>query len=316
MRLHIDTDFAGDTDDACALAMVLAWPGAEVVGITTVADPDGQRAGYLAHFLALAGRSDIPIAAGAGRSLTTGAKMGGLPDHARYWGYSPVPPLVSPPGAAVDLLARSLALGATVAAIGPLTNLALLEAAYRGRLAEARVVAMGGWLAPPAAGLPAWGPEMDWNVQCDTRAAATVAEHADLTLVTLPATLTACLRAEHLPALAAAGPLGALLARQCRAHAEDNAMPALGRAHPALPDDLVNFHYDPVACAVALGWPGATIATLSLSPVWSGDLLRFTPDHTGRPARVVTAIAPDFAPTWLSLVTAPSAFSGPITRRQ
>jgi hypothetical protein len=33
-------------------------------------------------------------------------------------------------------------------------------------------------------------------------------------------------------------------------------MAELGREHAALPDDLVNFHYDPVACAVALRWPG------------------------------------------------------------
>ena len=43
-RIHIDTDFAGDPDDCCALVMALGWPGAEVVGITTVADPDGRRA--------------------------------------------------------------------------------------------------------------------------------------------------------------------------------------------------------------------------------------------------------------------------------
>jgi inosine-uridine nucleoside N-ribohydrolase len=36
MRLHVDTDFAGDPDDACALAMVLGWPGVELVGVTTV----------------------------------------------------------------------------------------------------------------------------------------------------------------------------------------------------------------------------------------------------------------------------------------
>lgn len=43
--VHVDTDFAGDTDDACAVAMLLGWPGVEVTGITTTADPDGRRAG-------------------------------------------------------------------------------------------------------------------------------------------------------------------------------------------------------------------------------------------------------------------------------
>ena len=38
MRIHLDTDLGGDTDDACALAMLLGWHEAEITGITTVAD--------------------------------------------------------------------------------------------------------------------------------------------------------------------------------------------------------------------------------------------------------------------------------------
>jgi inosine-uridine nucleoside N-ribohydrolase len=56
VRLHLDTDFAGDTDDSAALAMLLGWPGAEVVGVTTAADPGGWRAGYVHRLLELAGR--------------------------------------------------------------------------------------------------------------------------------------------------------------------------------------------------------------------------------------------------------------------
>jgi hypothetical protein len=43
VRIHLDTDLGGDTDDACALAMLLGWPGVELVGITTTADPGGMR---------------------------------------------------------------------------------------------------------------------------------------------------------------------------------------------------------------------------------------------------------------------------------
>ena len=56
MRLHLDTDIGGNVDDACALAMVLGWPGAEVLGITTTADPDGRRASYVMCVLDLVGR--------------------------------------------------------------------------------------------------------------------------------------------------------------------------------------------------------------------------------------------------------------------
>jgi inosine-uridine nucleoside N-ribohydrolase len=38
MLIHLDTDLGGDTDDACALAMLLGWPGVELAGVTTVAE--------------------------------------------------------------------------------------------------------------------------------------------------------------------------------------------------------------------------------------------------------------------------------------
>jgi inosine-uridine nucleoside N-ribohydrolase len=304
MRVHIDTDFGGDTDDACAVAMTLGWPDVELVGITTTADLDGQRAGYLCRFLELAGRRGVRVAAGACRSLTTGGPMGALPGHERYWGM-PAPARPSPLGVAMDLLAHSIELGATIVALGPYTNLALLQQARPGWLDGVPVVAMGGWVEPPEEDLPAWGPEMDWNVQCDTSAALTVAASADLTLVPLPVTLRAHLTAAELPRLAATGPLGQLLARQARAHGQDHDMAVLGRAHAGLPDDLVNFHYDPVACAVAFGWDGAVVQKLRLLPVFDNDVLRFEPDQAGRSTRVVVGIDSEaFANVWITAVEA------------
>ena len=48
MQIHLDTDFAGDTDDACALAYLLARDDVDLVGVTTVADADGRRAATVA----------------------------------------------------------------------------------------------------------------------------------------------------------------------------------------------------------------------------------------------------------------------------
>jgi purine nucleosidase len=305
MRVHLDTDLGGDPDDACALAMLLGWPDVELVGVTTTIDREGRRAGYVAHCLELAGRGGVPVAAGAGVSLTTLRVADPVVDDERFWprGLAPRP---SPAGAALDLLERSIEGGATVVAIGPWTNLALLEVARPGSLGRAPVVVMGGWLGGPAAGLPAWGPEMDWNVQWDTRAAEIVAATtAELTLATLPATLRAHLRAADLPRLRASGPLGALLARQSEAHALDRGMAELGRAHAGLPDDLLNFQYDPVACAVALGWSGAVVEEMRLRPVLEAGVLRFEPDREGRPARVVVDVdGVAFAETWLAAVEA------------
>lgn len=306
VRVHLDTDFAGDTDDAAALALLLGSDGAEITGITTVADPDGRRAGYVHHLLALTGREDIPVASGAGVSSTTGLPMGGLPDHFRYWGEEPVEPRPSADGEAVSLLAASIDAGAVVIGIGPYTNLARLEAAVPGSLARTRVVLMGGWVRPPGPDLPQWGPDMDWNVQCDTGAARLVFEAAGeeaLVLVTLTATLGAHLRGAQLVRLEASGPLGLLLARQARAHAEDNRMAELGRAHPGLPDDLLNFQYDPVACAVALGHPVATTAVMALRTDTDGGVLRFEEARPGRLCVVVTDVdGTAFDEIWLSSI--------------
>jgi inosine-uridine nucleoside N-ribohydrolase len=303
VRIHLDTDLGGDTDDACALAMLLGWPGVEITGITTVADPGGRRTGYVAHLLGLAGRDDIPVVAGAEISSTTLARADPITDE-RHWPAS-ITPQPSPPGAALDLLERSLDAGATLVAIGPYTNLALLEIARSGSLAREPVVVMGGWVRPPAAGLPEWGPDMDFNVQWDTRAAEVVAATAQLTLVTLPATLKAHLRRADLPRLQAAGPLGQLLARQSEAHGQTYRMAQLGREHDGLPDDLLNFQYDPVACAVALGWSGVTIEDIRLQPIHMDGVLSFRHHSEGRSTRVVLDVdGAAFSQLWLSAVEA------------
>jgi len=303
VRVHLDTDFAGDTDDAAALAFLLGSPDVDIVGITTVADPDGRRAGYVHAFLELAGRSGIPVATGAGASVA-GAAMGDLPDHDAYWGDVECVPRPAPVDDAVALMTASIDAGATLIGIGPYTNFALVEAARPGALDEARVVLMGGWVTPPAAGFPPWGASRDWNAQCDIGATVSVFESARaLTLATLPGTIAAHLRGAHLDRLRASGPIGALLARQAIAHEAEYDVRALGRAHAALPDDLLNFQWDPVACAVALGWPGATTERLPLRAQIDGGVVFFVPDGSGTPTTIVTAVdGDDFAELWLRAI--------------
>ena len=45
MLVHLDTDLGGDTDDACALALLLGQAGVELADVTTVADRTGPDAG-------------------------------------------------------------------------------------------------------------------------------------------------------------------------------------------------------------------------------------------------------------------------------
>ena len=296
--LHVDTDFGGDPDDACAVAMLLGWPDVDLVGITTNLDRGGERAGCAAHLLSLGGRQDVPLAAGAATTLTAGQEWPSTWGDARYWS-EPIAPRPSPPGAALHLLQQSIASGATIAVIGAFTNLALLERNAPGTLRDVPIVATAGWLTSPGPGYPPWGPGMDFNVQCDPRAAQVVLEAGPaLTLVTLPASMKAQLRAADLPRLEAAGPVGTLLARQARAVAADFNNGALGRAHAALSDDVLNFQWDPVTCAVAAGWSGGSVVEqrVAFDPHLAG--LVCSPD--GHLSRVVVDIDVDaFRERWL-----------------
>jgi purine nucleosidase len=305
MRIHLDTDLGGDPDDVCALTMLLGWPGVEITGITTNSDPEGLRAAYVEHCLHLAGRNGIPVAAGAGVSMTRLQRADPVTKDERYWP-AHLTPRPSSPGAALDLIHASIDRRASIVGIGAFTNLAMLEIARPGSLDRAPVILMGGWVAPPADGLPAWGPAMDWNVQFDTHAAETVVNATrDLTLVTLAATMRAHLCQADLPRLRNAGPLGEMIARQSEARAREARMGELGRNHAGLPDDLLNFHYDPVACAIALGWSGAEIQEMRLRPLLENGVLHFQPDPRGRPVRIVTDVdGEQFRERWLNAVEA------------
>ncbi len=304
MRVHLDTDLGGDTDDACALAMLLGAPGVDLVGVTTTIDARGARAGATRRLLGIAGRGEVTVAAGAALSLSRKVPADDSTGDRRQWPGG-VLPLATSPGSALDALAHAVATGATVIAIGPLTNLALLEVMRPGTLADMRLVVMGGYFEPPAEGLVPWGPGMDFNLQHDPDAAELVIDRAgELTLVPLPVTLTTWLRASELPGLRAAGAVGALLADQAAAHGEEFDMPGLGAAWPALPDDLLNFQYDVAACAAAIGWSGATLTDRRVATVRHGDLLRTVDDPGGRPARVVSAVdGPALSAFWLRAVT-------------
>jgi inosine-uridine nucleoside N-ribohydrolase len=305
VEVHLDTDFGGDPDDACALAMLLGWPGVDVVAVTTNLDDGGTRAGCAQLLLQLAGRAEVLVIAGAESSMTTGERFPATAGDRRYWPRSVVP-APADPAAAPAALRASIDRGATVVAIGALTNLARLELAHPGALRDAQVVAMAGWIDPPDADMPQWGAEMDFNAQCDTHAVEIVASAAHLTLVTLPAAMHAQQRARDLPRLRAAGDVGALLADQSEVYARDRDMGALATVHPGLSPDLVNFHWDPVTAAVAVGWDGARVEERVLAcAVDERGVVRFVDDPAGRPALVVTAVDGEaFAREFLARVEA------------
>ena len=116
----LDTDIGGDIDDAFALALVLHSPELDLRAVTTVSGDTQARARLAAKMLSVAGRPNVPVAAG-----TPGAHMD-APQTQWADGFSS-PALVSKN--AVELMQSVLDRGqgkVMIIAIGPLTNVAAL----------------------------------------------------------------------------------------------------------------------------------------------------------------------------------------------
>ena len=306
MKLHLDTDLGGDIDDLCALAMLCKWPSLELTAVTTNQDDRGTRAGYVRYALDLAGKPEIPVAAGADPSLNCYRFFPGLPEENRYWP-EPIPPAPGPIDKALDLLQSGIEDGAIIAGIGAYTNLALLEKRNPGSLAKANLSLMGGYVFPVPDGFPQWGYDMDWNMQIDAGSALLVLERANPLLVPMTVTLQTWLRRADLPALRQSGPVEQLIARQAEAWTEDHRMDSrFGLTCSGLPDDTINFQHDPLACAIALGWKdGIEIEEIPVVSEIRDSWLRQRIHPAGKPTRVVTHVdGAKFADFWLKLVTA------------
>jgi inosine-uridine nucleoside N-ribohydrolase len=291
IKLHLDTDIGGDMDDVCALAMLLKWSDLHITGITTVAEEQGRRAGYVEYMLGLMGRSDIPVAAGADVSSGYYRYELGYPPDAENW---PEPILYRPgePDRAVSLLKNSIEQGAIIVGIGPLTNLMLLEKQHPGILKQARLFLMGGYVFDIPAGYPQWSRENDFNLQVDVHAAHYVLERANPTLVPLTVSCQTALRRAYLPVLAQAGKLGELIVRQAELCARTEQTEKIyGETCSSLPNDIINFQHDPLACAIALGWrEGVEIETIPLTFEMKDTWLYEVPHPEGTSTRLVTKI--------------------------
>ena len=305
-QIHLDTDLGGDIDDICALAMLLRWKDVEFTGITTVAEAAGRRAGYIRHVLELENRKEIPVAAGAdvSQGYYRYAELG-YPDEERYWSRA-IPPSPNPLEAAIRLLKQSIEAGATIIAIGPFTNLYLLELRYPGILFNANLFLMGGYVYPIRSGFPQWGNDMDWNIQVDVKSAKHVIEHSNPTLIPLSVTVETALRRAYLDDVRKSGPLGQLLAQQAEAFAVDEQNEKnIGEVYEGLPNDIINFLHDPLACAIALGWNDEVqIQEIPLIVEEKEGWLYERIDTSGKPTRVVTQIdGARFNSFWLDKIT-------------
>ena len=149
-------------DDAIAILLALASPEVDLLGVTTVAGNQTleKTTANALRVLEFAGRGDIPVAAGADRPLVREPYVAEyVHGESGLDGPDLPPPQGSPVGQhAVDFLAERVA-DATLFAVGPLTNVALLLALHPEARPE-RIVVMGGAIAEgnvtPAAEFNVW----------------------------------------------------------------------------------------------------------------------------------------------------------------
>jgi inosine-uridine nucleoside N-ribohydrolase len=197
-------------DDAIALLLALASPEVELLGVTTVHGNqtlDKTTANAL-RVLELAGREDVPVAAGADRPLVRELFVA---SHVHGETGLDGPELPPPRGHpveqdAVDFLAERLGPGVVLVPTGPLTNVALLL--DRGVRPE-RIVLMGGSI-----GLGNVTPAAEFNIWADPEAAARAFESGlDVTMVGLDVTHEALLTPERAERIRAAGRVGQVVAQ-------------------------------------------------------------------------------------------------------
>ena len=197
-------------DDAIAILLALGSDELELRGVTTVAGNQTleKTTANAIRVLELAGRGEIPVAAGAGRPLVREPRVAAdVHGETGIDGPDLPPPQAEPsPQHAVDFLAERIQ-GTTLVATGPLTNVALLLARHPEAKPE-RLVLMGGAIAEGNV-----TPAAEFNIWADPEAAQRVfSSGLDVTMVGLDVTHQALVNAEHARQLREAGRIGEVVA--------------------------------------------------------------------------------------------------------
>jgi inosine-uridine nucleoside N-ribohydrolase len=201
-------------DDAIALLLALASPELDVLAVTTTYGNQTleKTTANALRVLDLAGRDDVPVAAGADRPLVRDLVVA-----AHVHGESGLDgPALPPPrraaetSDALELLHETIGASAepvTLIPTGPLTNVARYLDAH-GTRGLRRVVFMGGAIAEGN-----MTPAAEFNVWADPEAAQTVLRAGlDLTMIGLDVTHRAVTTPRVLDRLRGSGPIGGFVA--------------------------------------------------------------------------------------------------------
>ncbi len=212
MTIPILFDTDPGVDDAMALLLALASPELEVLGVTTIfgnSDDIGLMTANALAILALAGRPDIPVAAGSAHPLTrpyAGRAHLVHGDNCLGGVLLPASPRRAEPIFAAQFIVESCRARPgeiTLVAVGPLTNLALALRMEPALPKLARGVAIMGGSARAGGNIT---PAAEFNIFADAEAARLVfAAGWEITMAGLDVTCSPRIAEAYLDRLAAAG---------------------------------------------------------------------------------------------------------------
>jgi purine nucleosidase len=208
-RIIFDTDIGTDVDDAMALALAALSPELDLLGVTTVHADAPLRARIARRILALAGRGDVPVVAGASLPLQMPLppNFHWMPHLRGHEGHgilnddelAPTADLsVTQDDAARFIIDTARAQPGTVSlvAVGGLTNVARalqLEPKLADWLHD--ITLMGGMVAQPHNN---WHPMLETNLNCDPLATQIVfGAGVPLTVVPIEVTTQVYLTADQ-----------------------------------------------------------------------------------------------------------------------
>jgi purine nucleosidase len=274
LPIVLDTDVGTDVDDAFAIAQAARSPALDLRAVTTVYGDVHLRARLARKLLDLLGRGGVPVAAGLGQPLT--------PNREPYWGgwegegvlTGAHESLPLDPRDGITLILDELAAAQeplTLAAIGPLTNIAVVIQRAGGLLDRIReIICMAGTIV---------AGEEEWNVQCDADAARIVFESG------LPVTLGTRFIVNQ--------PKLMRVHRDRLALSQDPGLQAL----VVLLDRFLEIKrrdqtpmYDPVTLSMAYSDEFIQTEAMTLRVEQRGDVVALTPDAEGR-ARIDVSVS-------------------------
>jgi purine nucleosidase len=295
-RLVLDTDMGSDIDDALCLALALAAPELDVLAVTCVGRESRLRAQIARRLLELAGREHIPVYAGCRVPLLGGAGYNWF----GHEGHGILEPGVEPAIARAHAVDALLELserepGLEIAAVGPLTNLALALAKdpdFATRVS--RLTIMGGHLREVSYRGRVFPFGVDYNLCSDPHASLVVLRSGvPIRLVTADVTLRSWLRETDVRELEKSGsPLNAALARATRLWT-----PVQRRLLDPEPTDAFDnaaFLHDPLTLACLYDESFCGFESLEIEPAIADGVFRTIeraePGPTTFPMRCATSV--------------------------